>query len=93
MSFKGAFIVFMDAGSYYFQKLPEHQAVKAPVLEADFSGKNRFPADEGGWIRKDLEQSRNRIFLPALDLCISRIHPEEDSCIIGIELRQGEKEK
>lgn len=44
MSFKGAYIVFMDAGSYYFQKLPEHQAVKAPVLEADFSGKNRFPA-------------------------------------------------
>lgn len=49
MSFEGVYIVFMDAGSYYFQKLPEHQAVKAPVLEVDFSGKNRLPADEGGY--------------------------------------------
>ena len=48
MSFTGSYIVFMDAGSYYFQKLSAHHAVKAPVLEADFSGKNRLPADEGG---------------------------------------------
>ncbi len=39
MSFEGAYLVFMDAGSYYLQKLPDYSPAGARILEVDFRNK------------------------------------------------------
>ncbi|MEE3422678.1 MAG: hypothetical protein VZR11_08255 [Succinimonas sp.] len=41
MSFKGAYLLFMDAGNHYFQKLSVHNPLGARILEGDFSEKGR----------------------------------------------------
>ncbi|WP_406040233.1 hypothetical protein [Succinimonas sp.] len=41
MSFKGVYLLFMDAGNHYFQKLSVHNPPEARILEGDFSERGR----------------------------------------------------